>query len=74
MREAIRALEFSVVIDVAMTETARQADNVFHLRQPLFEPLTGTLHEAEIVARLLEEAGELTERDYRVYAWPLKRV
>jgi hypothetical protein len=89
MREAIRALEFSVVIDVAMTETARQADyvlpassqfekaeatffnvefpdNVFHLRQPLFEPLTGTLHEAEIVARLLEEAGELTERDYRV--------
>lgn len=28
MREAIRALEFSVVIDVAMTETARQADYV----------------------------------------------
>jgi anaerobic selenocysteine-containing dehydrogenase len=89
MREALRALEFSVVIDVAMTETARQADyvlpassqyekaeatffniefpdNVFHLRQPLFEPLPGTLSEAEIVTRLLEEAGELTERDYRV--------
>ncbi len=28
MREAIRALEFSVVIDVAMTETAREADYV----------------------------------------------
>jgi anaerobic selenocysteine-containing dehydrogenase len=28
MREALRALEFSVVIDVAMTETARQADYV----------------------------------------------
>jgi formate dehydrogenase len=88
MRKAMRALEFSVVIDVAMTETARQADyvlpasgqyekaeatffniefpdNVFHLRQPLFQPLPGTLNEAEIVARLLEEAGELTDRDYR---------
>lgn len=28
MREALRALELSVVIDVAMTETARQADYV----------------------------------------------
>jgi anaerobic selenocysteine-containing dehydrogenase len=28
MREALRALEFSVVIDVAMTETAREADYV----------------------------------------------
>lgn len=28
MRKALRALEFSVVIDVAMTETARQADYV----------------------------------------------
>ncbi len=28
MRDAMRALEFSVVIDVAMTETARQADYV----------------------------------------------
>jgi len=28
MREALRALDFSVVIDVAMTETARQADYV----------------------------------------------
>jgi formate dehydrogenase len=88
MREALRALEFSVVIDVAMTETARQADyvlpsssqfekaeatffnlefpdNVFHLRQPLFKPLPGTLDEAEIAVRLLEEAGELDESDYR---------
>ena len=88
MREAMRALEFTVVIDVAMTETALQSDyvlpassqfekaeatffnlefpdNVFHLRQPLFEPLTGTLHEAEITARLLEEAGQLDDRDYR---------
>lgn len=93
MREAIRALDFSVVIDVAMTETARQADyvlpaasqfekaeatffnmefprNVFHLRAPLFQPLPGTLPEAEIHARLLEALGELSERDYR----PLRRA
>jgi anaerobic selenocysteine-containing dehydrogenase len=88
MRAAIRALDFSVVIDVAMTETAREADyvlpassqfekaeatffnlefpdNVFHLRQPLFAPLPGTLPEPEIHARLLEALGELHERDYR---------
>ncbi|MEC7121249.1 MAG: molybdopterin-dependent oxidoreductase [Pseudomonadota bacterium] len=93
MREAIRALEFSLVIDVAMTETARQADyvlpaasqfekaeatffniefpkNAFHLRQPLFAPLAGTLPEAEIHARLLEAMGELSEADYR----PLRRA
>ena len=87
MREAIRALEFSVAIDVAMTETCREVDyvlpsssqfekpeatffnlefpdNVFHLRQPLFEPLEGTLDEGEIVARLLEASGELGESDY----------
>jgi len=74
MRQALRALELSVVLDVAMTETAREADyvlpassqfekrtrrsstsefprNAFHLRQPLFEPLSGTLPEAEIHAR-----------------------
>lgn len=95
MREAIRALEFSVVIDVAMTETARQADyvlpaasqfekveatffnmefprNAFHLRPPLFEPLAGTLPEAEIHARLLEAMGELSERDYRPLRLALK--
>ncbi len=87
MRAALRALELSVVIDVAMTETAREADyvlpacsqfekpeatffnlefprNGFHLRQPLFEPLPGTLPEAEIHARLVEALGELQERDY----------
>ena len=93
MREAMRALELSVVVDVAMTETAREADyvlpaasqfekaeatffnlefprNVFHLRQPLFEPLPGTLPEAEIYARLMEALGELSERDYA----PLRRA
>lgn len=87
MREAMRALEFSLVIDVAMTETARQADyvfpassqfekaeatffgiefprNAFHVRQPLFEPRQGTLPEAEMHSRLLEEMGELSEKDY----------
>ncbi|HSW13356.1 MAG TPA: molybdopterin-dependent oxidoreductase [Solimonas sp.] len=93
MRQALRALELSVVVDVAMTETAREADyvlpaasqfekaeatffnlefprNVFHLRQPLFEPLPGTLPEAEIYARLVEAMGELSERDYA----PLKHA
>jgi anaerobic selenocysteine-containing dehydrogenase len=87
MREALRALELSVVIDVAMTETARLADyvlpassqfekaeatffnaefprNAFHVRRPLFEPLPGTLPEAEIHARLVEALGELSTRDY----------
>lgn len=88
MRESLRALDVSVVIDVAMTETAREADyvlpaasqfekaeatfftfefprNAFHIRKPLFEPLEGTLTEAEIHSRLLEEMGELSERDCR---------
>ncbi|HNA21874.1 MAG TPA: molybdopterin-dependent oxidoreductase, partial [Agitococcus sp.] len=95
MREAMRALEFSLVIDVAMTETARQASyvlpassqfekaeatffniefpkNAFHVRQPLFEPLTGTLPEAEIHARLLEAMGELSEQDYLPLRMALK--
>lgn len=87
IESAIRALEFSVVVDVAMTETARAADyvlpassqyekweatffprnfpaNIFHLRQPVIEPLPGTLPEPEIHARLIEamevfETGEL---------------
>jgi anaerobic selenocysteine-containing dehydrogenase len=93
MRQALRALELSVVLDVAMTETAREADyvlpassqfekadatffnlefprNGFHLRHPLFEPLRGTLTEAEIHARLIEALGELSERDYT----PLRRA
>lgn len=95
MREALRALELSVVIDVAMTETARQADyvlpaasqfekaeatffnlefprNAFHLRAPLFDPLPGTLSEAEIHARLLEALGELSDTDYLPLRWAAK--
>lgn len=95
MREAIRALDFSVVIDVAMTETARVADyvlpassqfekaeatffnlefpkNAFHLRQPLFSALPGTLPEAEIHARLLEALGAVSSRDYAPLRWALK--
>lgn len=95
MRQAFRALECSVVIDVAMTETARQADyvlpaasqfekaeatffniefpkNGFHVRQPLFAPLAGTLPEAEIHARLLEAMGEVSEADYRPLRWALQ--
>jgi anaerobic selenocysteine-containing dehydrogenase len=93
MREAMRALELSVVVDVAMTETAREAHyvlpassqfekaeatffnleypkNVFHLRQPLFAPLAGTLPEAEIYARLVEALGVVSEKDYA----PLRRA
>ena len=80
MREALRQLDFVCVIDVAMTETAREADyvlpgasqyekwectffnlefphNYFHLRQPVFEPLAGTLPECEIHARLCRALG-----------------
>lgn len=87
MRQSLRALDCSVVIDVAMTETARQADyvlpassqfekaeatffnlefprNGFHLRHPHFSPRPGTLTEAEIHARLLEDMGELNESNY----------
>jgi len=83
-REAMRALDFSVVIDVAMTETAREAsyvlpassqyekceatffggsfpENHFTVRAPIFEPLEGTLPEAEIHARLVRELGLIDE-------------
>jgi anaerobic selenocysteine-containing dehydrogenase len=86
MREALRALDCLVVIDVAMTETAKLADyvlpsatqyekaeatffnfefpeNAFHLRPRLFEPLEGTLPEAEIHARLCEALGAYDEDD-----------
>jgi formate dehydrogenase len=76
-RRAMRALDLSVVIDVAMTETARSADYVLpassqyekwestffnfeypdnhhHLRQPLLDPLGGTLSEPEMHARFIE--------------------
>ena len=84
MREAISALDFSVVIDVAMTETARLADyvlpassqfekhectffavefprNHFHLRHPIVDPLPGTLPEAEIHTRLIEQLGAIDD-------------
>jgi anaerobic selenocysteine-containing dehydrogenase len=86
MREALDALELVVVIDVAMTETARHADyilpgasqyekveatffgggfpsNVFQLRQPLFEPLAGTLPEPEIHSRLCRALGAYGDDD-----------
>jgi len=84
MREAIEALEFSVVIDVAMTETARLASyilpaasqfekhectffsvefpgNHFHLRHPIVDPLPGTMTEAEMCTRMIEEMGAMPE-------------
>ena len=86
MREALRALDTLVVIDVAMSETAQLADyvlpassqfekaeatffnfefpkNYFHLRPRLFEPVAGTLPEAEIHARLCEALGAITDED-----------
>ena len=83
-RQAMNALEFSVVIDIAMTETARLADyvlpaasqyekwesvffnfefpdNVFTLREPILEPLDGTLTEPEIHYRLCRELGAIDE-------------
>jgi anaerobic selenocysteine-containing dehydrogenase len=86
MREALDALECVVVIDVAMTETARHADyvlpgssqyekpeatffgggfpnNVFQMRQPLFEPAAGTLPEPEIHSRLVEALGGYRQSD-----------
>nr|MCS5636379.1 molybdopterin-dependent oxidoreductase [Myxococcota bacterium] len=86
MREALDALECVVVIDVAMTETARRADyvlpgssqyekpeatffgggfpdNVFQMRQPLFEPAVGTLPEPEIHSRLVEALGGYRQSD-----------
>lgn len=89
LREAIRSLEFSVCVDVAMTETARECDyvlpasstyekweatffprnfpaNIFHLRKPLLSPMSGTLCEQEMHARIIEamaifDEGELDE-------------
>jgi formate dehydrogenase len=86
MRQAIEALDFVAVIDVALTETARLADyvlpassqyekweatfftlefpkNVFHLREPLLEPLPGTLPEPEIHRRLAHALGVLDETE-----------
>lgn len=82
MREALQALDLLVVVDVAMTETARLAHyvlpvasqlekaeatffnfefprNAFHLRRALMPPPEGLFSEAELHARLLEQAGAL---------------
>ncbi len=81
-QRALETLDTVVVIDIAMSETARCADyilpasnqyekaeatffnfefpnNYFHLRKALFEPLRGTLPEAEIHARLIEAMGAM---------------
>ncbi|MEM6803748.1 MAG: molybdopterin dinucleotide binding domain-containing protein, partial [Bacteroidota bacterium] len=79
-REAYKKLELMVVIDIAMTETARVADyvlpassqfekmeatffkdNFAQIRRPIFEPLEGTLPEAEIHTRLLRAMGEIPD-------------
>ena len=87
-RKAFQALELMVVVDVAMTETARLAHyvlpaasqfekpeatffnfefphNGFQLRQPLLEPLPGTLPEPEIWARLVRALGVVEDADLR---------
>ena len=87
-REAFQALELMVVVDVAMTETARLAHyvlpaasqfekpeatffnfefprNGFQLRRPLLEPLSGTLPEPEIWARLVRALGVVEDADLR---------
>ena len=84
-RAAFQSLELMVVIDVAMTETARLAHyvlpaasqfekpeatffnlefphNTFQLRQPLLDPLPGTLPEPEIWARLVRALGRRRRR------------
>ncbi|CRK56160.1 Formate dehydrogenase-O, major subunit [Alloactinosynnema sp. L-07] len=83
-RAAMRSLDLTVVVDIAMTETAKQADyvlpassqfekwectffnvdfprNVFHLRKPVMAPLTGTLSEPEIYARVIRALGVVGE-------------
>ncbi len=83
---AFAELELLVVIDVAMTETARLAHyvlpaatqfekveatffnlefphNTFHLRHRLMEPLSGTLPEPEIWARLMRALGVVDEAE-----------
>ena len=86
VEQALSSLELLVVIEVAMTETARLAHyvlpacnqferwentlfnfeyphNVFQLREPLFEPLPGTLPEPEIYVRLLRAMGVMPGDD-----------
>lgn len=86
VEKALSSLELLVVIEVAMTESARLADyvlpacnqferwentlftfeyphNVFQLREPLFEPLPGTLPEPEIYVRILHAMGVMPAQE-----------
>lgn len=70
MREAMRALDFSLVIDVAMTETARQADYVFPAASQ-FEKAEATFFNLEFPRNTFHvrqplfapKAGTLTEAE-----------
>ncbi len=81
--KAYKKLDLMVVVDVAMTETAREAhyvlpasnqfekyettffaENMFHLRKPIFPPLEGTLDEPEIYTRLVRAMGGLDQADF----------
>ena len=57
MRQALRALDVSVVIDVAMTETARQADYVLPASQPVREGRGHVLQRGVSAQRLPPEAA-----------------
>ncbi len=86
VEKALSSLDLLVVVEVAMTETARLADyvlpacnqyerwentlfnfeyphNVFQLREPLFDPLPGTLPEPEIYSRLVRAMGFMPSDD-----------
>lgn len=79
MREAMRALELSVVIDVAMTETARQADYVLPATSQ-FEKAEATFFNLEFPkntfhlrrALFAPRAGTLTEAE--IHARLLERL
>jgi formate dehydrogenase len=93
VREALLSLELLVVVDVAMTETARLAHyvlpaasqfekpeatffnlefphNTFHLRHRILEPLSGTLPEPEIWARLVRAIDVVDDEELH----PLRRA
>ena len=86
VERALSSLDLLVVVEVAMTETARLADyvlpacnqyerwentlfnfeyphNVFQLREPLFDPLPGTLPEPEIYSRIIRAMGFMPTDD-----------
>ena len=86
VEKALSSLDLLVVVEVAMTETARLADyvlpacnqyerwentlftfeyphNVFQLREPLYDPLPGTLPEPEIYSRIIRAMGLMPADD-----------